>query len=108
MAGRCPGEVLFAGHAGDPICGLSALPHSSHADVFQFLDRDPSKRLGHRPGGGGFQDLKAHPWFHGIDWQAIYNKEVVPPFEPDVRFPSHNRSIQLMFAVKTSKLRCDA
>ncbi|BEI87199.1 hypothetical protein CcaverHIS002_0705450 [Cutaneotrichosporon cavernicola] len=48
-----------------------------------FLERDPTKRLGYRPGGGGFEDIKAHPWFAGIDWDALYNKQVVPPFEPD-------------------------
>ena len=50
----------------------------------QLLERDPNKRLGYRAGGGGMEDIKSHPWFRGIDWQAIYNKEVVPPFEPDV------------------------
>jgi len=50
----------------------------------QFLERDPNKRLGYRPGGGGFADIKGHPWFSGIDWDALYNKAVVPPFEPDV------------------------
>lgn len=49
-----------------------------------FLERDPNKRLGYRPGGGGFEDIKAHPWFAGIDWDALYHKQVVPPFEPDV------------------------
>ncbi|EIW69468.1 AGC/YANK protein kinase [Tremella mesenterica] len=48
-----------------------------------FLERDPNKRLGYRPGGGGFEDIKSHPWFRGIDWNALHNKEVLPPFEPD-------------------------
>jgi serine/threonine kinase 32 len=52
--------------------------------TIQFLDRDPNRRLGYRPGGGGFEDIKTHPWFRGIDWDAMYKKEVVPPFEPDV------------------------
>lgn len=53
------------------------------ADI-QFIERDPNKRLGYRQGDGGLADIKAHPWFKGIDWDAIYNKQVVPPFEPDV------------------------
>lgn len=48
-----------------------------------FLERDPNKRLGYRPGGGGFADIMAHPWFAGLDWDALYRKAVVPPFEPD-------------------------
>ncbi|WWC61115.1 uncharacterized protein I303_103693 [Kwoniella dejecticola CBS 10117] len=51
--------------------------------IKSFLDRDPNKRLGYRPGGGGFEDIKAHPWFRNIDWDQLYKKEVVPPFEPD-------------------------
>lgn len=53
-------------------------------DESQFVERDPNKRLGYRQGGGGFEDIKSHPWFKGIDWDALYNKQVVPPFEPDV------------------------
>jgi serine/threonine kinase 32 len=56
---------------------------SVYADV-QFIERDPNKRLGYRQGGGGLADIKAHPWFKGMDWDAIYHKQVVPPFEPDV------------------------
>lgn len=56
--------------------------------VRAFLERDPNRRLGYRQGGGGFEDIKAHPWFAGIDWDALYNKQVVPPFEPDVSHSS--------------------
>ncbi|WVR05224.1 hypothetical protein IAU60_002236 [Kwoniella sp. DSM 27419] len=40
-----------------------------------FLERDPNRRLGYRPGGGGMDDIKAHPWFRNIDWDQMYNKE---------------------------------
>jgi serine/threonine kinase 32 len=45
------------------------------------------RRLGYKLGGGGLQDIKAHPWFAGVDWDGIYRKEVAPPFEPDVSPP---------------------
>ncbi|WVO20762.1 uncharacterized protein IAS62_002062 [Cryptococcus decagattii] len=48
-----------------------------------FLERDPNKRLGYRPGGGGMNDIKNHPWFRNINWEQLYDKDVVPPFEPD-------------------------
>jgi hypothetical protein len=54
------------------------------AHIVQFVERDPNKRLGYRQGGGGLEDIKSHPWFKGIEWDALYNKQVVPPFEPDV------------------------
>jgi hypothetical protein len=54
--------------------------------ILQLLERDPNKRLGYRPGGGGFEDIKRHAWFKGINWGALHAKEVIPPFEPDVSF----------------------
>nr|WVH01947.1 cAMP-dependent protein kinase [Naematelia aurantialba] len=51
--------------------------------IQNFLERDPNRRLGYRPGGGGMTDIKAHPWFKGLDWEALHRKEIVPPFEPD-------------------------
>lgn len=50
----------------------------------QWLEKDMHRRLGYKLGGGGLQDIKAHPWFQGVDWDGIYRKEVAPPFEPDV------------------------
>lgn len=51
----------------------------------QLLDRDPQKRLGWKQGGGGLKDIKNHPWFRAIDWEALERKEVPPSFVPDVR-----------------------
>ena len=81
MARRCARTVLDGGDAGHQSGKLQVRRMSL---MIQFLERDPNKRLGYRPGGGGMADIKSHPWFRGIDWQAVYNKEVVPPFEPDV------------------------
>lgn len=54
---------------------------------YQFLERDPAKRLGCRPNGEGFLELKRHPWFATIDWETLETKEQVPPFTPDVSCP---------------------
>jgi len=48
-----------------------------------LLQRDPTKRLGAGPGDAA--ELKAHPFFKGIDWDALYRKEVTPPFRPYTR-----------------------
>lgn len=39
------------------------------------------------------QDIKAHPWFKGVDWEAIYKKEAIPPFEPDVSRARSTRGV---------------
>lgn len=53
----------------------------------KFLERDPAKRLACKS-GEGFEELRRHPWFQPIDWEALESKQLPPPFTPDVRsFP---------------------
>jgi hypothetical protein len=46
----------------------------------QLFVVDPFKRLG----ANGADEIKAHPFFAGIDWPKLANMEVTPPFKPDV------------------------
>jgi hypothetical protein len=46
-----------------------------------LLNRVPANRLGSK---GDAAELKAHPFFNGIDWVALSRKEVTPPFKPSV------------------------
>ena len=51
-------------------------------DICQrFLDRNPETRLG----SASFEDICNHPWFASIDWEKLFNKQVVPPFKPVVK-----------------------
>lgn len=43
--------------------------------ISQLLVRDPAKRLGSRAGA---EDIKAHPFFEGINWALI--RHTTPPF----------------------------
>jgi len=45
------------------------------------LAKDPADRIGCRE-GGGVEELKAHAFFCTIDWEALYNKEILPSFVP--------------------------
>jgi hypothetical protein len=57
---------------------FSSFELSSTHIVIQLLVRDPSKRL---------QDpteIKQHPFFKGIDWEKLYNKQITPPYKPPV------------------------
>lgn len=40
--------------------------------------RDPLHRLG----SNGAADVKAHPFFSSIDWDALLRLEIPPPFNP--------------------------
>lgn len=42
----------------------------------RFLDRKPESRLG----SNGFDEIKNHPWFAGIDWDKLYRKELPVPY----------------------------
>ena len=43
-----------------------------------LLTRDPAKRLG----AGGGVEVQNHPFFNGIDWDKLYNREIKPPYNP--------------------------
>eukprot|EP01147_Barroeca_monosierra_P005054 gene5054-6966_t len=45
-----------------------------------LFKRVPTARLGYN----GAKEIKAHPFFKDIDWQKLYNKEIDPPFKPDL------------------------
>jgi protein-serine/threonine kinase len=50
--------------------------------VYQLLRRNPTKRLGSR---SGVSQIKAHPFFNGINWDIVYKKQIHLPFTPDVK-----------------------
>lgn len=48
----------------------------------KLLEKDPNKRLG--GGARDALDIKEHPWFECINWQAIADKKVPPPYKPQL------------------------
>jgi hypothetical protein len=49
-----------------------------------------SDRLGSGPTDA--EEIKAHPFFKGIDWEAVMRKEVPPEFKPPNRLGSMDTS----------------
>lgn len=47
-----------------------------------LLNRNPKHRLGATDDA---EELKAHPFFDDIDWDALMKKNVVPPFKPRLK-----------------------
>ncbi len=60
-----------------------------------FFVRDPDKRLG--SGNNGINDIKTHPFFKNIDWVAIYNKKIKPPFIPKVSSDTDTKYVDSEF-----------
>ncbi|KAF9449894.1 Pkinase-domain-containing protein [Macrolepiota fuliginosa MF-IS2] len=46
-----------------------------------LLNRNPKHRLGAKRDAA---ELKEHPFFSGIDWEALARKDIAPPFKPVV------------------------
>jgi len=59
--------------------------------VQKLLDRDPAIRLSD-------PDLiKSHPFFKNLDWEKLVNKQITPPFVPDVQSPDDLGNIDAEF-----------
>uniref|UniRef100_M4BT22 Protein kinase domain-containing protein n=1 Tax=Hyaloperonospora arabidopsidis (strain Emoy2) TaxID=559515 RepID=M4BT22_HYAAE len=55
--------------------------------ISALLDRDPTYRIGSRP-GAGVEDIKNHVFFTSIDWALLEKRGIKPPFKPRVRSPT--------------------
>ncbi|KND02050.1 AGC/PKC protein kinase [Spizellomyces punctatus DAOM BR117] len=51
----------------------------------KLLTKDPSKRLG--GGRGDAEDIKRHPFFKGVDWDAMLQLKLPPPYYPKISSP---------------------
>ena len=47
-----------------------------------MLNRNPKHRLGYQRDAA---ELKEHPFFNDIDWQALLSKKSIPPFKPTLK-----------------------
>ncbi|KAL8674064.1 MAG: hypothetical protein Q9168_001524 [Polycauliona sp. 1 TL-2023] len=59
-----------------------ALSNEGRNFVKGLLNRNPKHRLG---AINDAEDLKAHPFFADMDWNALANKTIVPPFKPQLK-----------------------
>ena len=50
--------------------------------ISKLLEIDPNKRLGCEE--NGWEDVKKHPFFNGVDWDEAKEKKLKPPFIPQV------------------------
>jgi serine/threonine protein kinase len=63
------------------------------ADAFDFVNKllvkDPTARLGVTTEGSGldYKAIKAHPFFAGVDWEALLAGTVAPPYVPELENP---------------------
>jgi serine/threonine protein kinase len=60
----------------------------------KLLHRQPADRLG----SNGAHEVKSHPFFDNINWDALYYKEIRPPFNPlQNQDPEDSRNFEAEF-----------
>ena len=69
--------------------------------VFQLLEEDPSKRLGHK----GFEEIQSHKWFFEFDWRHLHYKTIRSPFLSNLELNSAEKrgSLKAKSGLKTSE-----
>ncbi|KXJ94028.1 camp-dependent protein kinase catalytic subunit [Microdochium bolleyi] len=61
--------------------------------IRSFCTVDRSRRLGNISGNANA--VKSHPFFEGIDWDALLDRQIPPPIVPQVRFPGDAQCFDL-------------
>ncbi|ORY97646.1 kinase-like domain-containing protein [Syncephalastrum racemosum] len=75
-------DEIFNAIINDEILYPLTMSKNSISLCSELLVRDPTRRLGASEADA--EDIKAHPFFKGIDWDNLLNKETSPPFYPTV------------------------
>jgi serine/threonine protein kinase len=65
------------------------VPPEAHDLIGKLLVLEPKDRLGHKDDA---TPIKKHPWFVGVDWQAVASRGAPGLLNPDVKSPNdtHN------------------
>jgi len=92
---------LFRRIAGEEL----ALPEGltvEAADLLRcLLNKDPRARLG---SVGGAASVRAHSFFAGVDWQALYDRRIPTPWTPEIRAVDDVRFFDTEFTGKPAVL----
>ena len=78
------------------------LSHESKSILTQLLEKMPSKRLGSSV--NDFEDVKKHSFFYKIDWTKLINKQIEPPFKPQVTSDTDTRYFEEEFTGENVQL----
>ena len=61
-----------------------ALTSKDRKDIIsKLLNPNPKKRLGY--GLDGAKNIKEHAYFQGINWEDAWNRQLTPPFIPNLK-----------------------
>jgi len=92
-------HILRADLRFPPGCSASA---EARDLIRQLLRRDPARRLG--SGDAGADDIRAHPFFASLDWDALARRELKPPFCPRVESDTDIANFDTTFTAEPAVL----
>ncbi|KAH8662272.1 kinase-like domain-containing protein [Xylariales sp. PMI_506] len=74
-----------------PVLFPAEPPISHHAQhiIRSFCTVDRSRRLGNISGGAA--RVKEHPFFENMNWEALLQRQIRPPIQPQVRYPGDSQ-----------------
>lgn len=75
--------------------GPEIVPPAAKDLLTQLLDRRPEHRLGAK----GPSEIKAHQFFHSIDWRKLLQRKYDPTFKPNVVCVGGHFIIRMSFNV---------
>lgn len=65
--------------------------------VCLLLEKDPLKRIGKNGSG----EVKSHPWFEKVNWNALANKSIKAPFVPILTSDADHSNFDEEFTTKS-------
>lgn len=65
----------------DPVKHKINVSAKAQSLINKLLSKEKDKRIGSRK---GMAEILAHPFFEGLDIDALINKQLVPPYMPDI------------------------
>ncbi len=68
----------------DPRLDFPFLSDTARDLLSKLLKKDPKERLGSLTDA---EEIKHHPWFECINWDAIQEKKLPPPYKPQLENP---------------------
>lgn len=79
--GQSEDEIYDAILADEPFYPTH-MPNDAVILIRKLLVRKPEERLGYH---NGPEEIMNHEFFSSIDWNALYKREVTPPFRPTIK-----------------------
>ena len=65
------------------------------------MNKNPKQRIGVTDKS----EIKRHPFFKGLDWQKLYNRELTPPVALLMEEDPENEELQYLKMVEKQKFR---